>query len=471
MYFYPLTPPLMLFLKVTVQYILNTSKLLVFFFFYFPAFHGIISRIIINGGKIMEEIEKALLVAVNVNNQKYFLNSVEELRNLTYACNMDVLDVVVQNLENVNNATYIGTGKVKEIKEQAKDLKADLIIFNNELSPSQLRNLQKELDLPILDRTGLILQIFSRRAQTKEAKLQVEVAKLQYMLPRLVGLHSSLGRQGSGAGLSNKGTGEKKLELDRRRIEDKITELNKELKNIENERDVQRKQRKKKGIPLVSLAGYTNAGKSTLMNALVDIYKNDESKKVEEKNMLFATLDTSVRNITLPDKKEFLLSDTVGFISELPHSLVKAFRSTLEEIKQADLILEVVDFADENYKQHIEVTNKTLKELGADKIPLVYVYNKSDLVLEKIPKIEENAIYMSASNKIGIEELINIIKSKIFSNFIKTKLLIPYNRSDIVAYFNSNSNVVRTEYINEGTLLFVECKVEDYNRYKEFEKK
>lgn len=419
----------------------------------------------------MEEIEKALLVAVNVNNQKYFLNSVEELRNLTYACNMDVLDVVVQNLENVNNATYIGTGKVKEIKEQAKDLKADLIIFNNELSPSQLRNLQKELDLPILDRTGLILQIFSRRAQTKEAKLQVEVAKLQYMLPRLVGLHSSLGRQGSGAGLSNKGSGEKKLELDRRRIEDKITELNKELKNIENERDVQRKQRKKKGIPLVSLAGYTNAGKSTLMNALVDIYKNDESKKVEEKNMLFATLDTSVRNITLPDKKEFLLSDTVGFISELPHSLVKAFRSTLEEIKQADLILEVVDFADENYKQHIEVTNKTLKELGADKIPLVYVYNKSDLVLEKLPKIEENAIYMSASNKIGIEELINIIKSRIFSNFIKTKLLIPYNRSDIVAYFNSNSNVVRTEYINEGTLLFVECKVEDYNRYKEFEKK
>lgn len=471
MYFYPLTPPLMLFLKVTVQYILNTSKLLVFFFFYFPAFHGIISRIIINGGKIMEEIEKALLVAVNVNNQKYFLNSVEELRNLTYACNMDVLDVVVQNLENVNNATYIGTGKVKEIKEQAKDLKADLIIFNNELSPSQLRNLQKDLSLPILDRTGLILQIFSKRAQTKEAKLQVEVAKLQYMLPRLVGLHSSLGRQGSGAGLSNKGSGEKKLELDRRRIEDKITELNKELKNIENERDVQRKQRKKKGIPLVSLAGYTNAGKSTLMNALVDIYKNDESKKVEEKNMLFATLDTSVRNITLPDKKEFLLSDTVGFISELPHSLVKAFRSTLEEIKQADLILEVVDFADENYKQHIEVTNKTLKELGADKIPLVYVYNKSDLVLEKLPKIEENAIYMSASNKIGIEELINIIKSKIFSNFIKTKLLIPYNRSDIVAYFNSNSNVVRTEYINEGTLLFVECKIEDYNRYKEFEKK
>ena len=419
----------------------------------------------------MEEIEKALLVAVNVNNQKYFLNSVEELRNLTYACNMDVLDVAIQNLESVNNATYIGTGKVKEIKEQAKYLKADLIIFNNELSPSQLRNLQKDLSLPILDRTGLILQIFSKRAQTKEAKLQVEVAKLQYMLPRLVGLHSSLGRQGSGAGLSNKGSGEKKLELDRRRIEDKITELNKELKNIENERDVQRKQRKKKGIPLVSLAGYTNAGKSTLMNALVDIYKNDESKKVEEKNMLFATLDTSVRNITLPDKKEFLLSDTVGFISELPHSLVKAFRSTLEEIKQADLILEVVDFADENYKQHIEVTNKTLKELGADKIPLVYVYNKSDLVLEKLPKIEENAIYMSASNKIGIEELINIIKSKICSNFIKTKLLIPYNRSDIVAYFNSNSNVVRTEYINEGTLLFVECKIEDYNRYKEFEKK
>lgn len=419
----------------------------------------------------MEEIEKALLVAVNIDNQKYFLNSVEELRNLTYACNMDVLDVIIQNLETINNATYIGTGKVKEIKELAKELKADLVIFNNELSPSQLRNLQKDLSLPILDRTGLILQIFSKRAQTKEAKLQVEVAKLQYMLPRLVGLHSSLSRQGGGAGLSNKGSGEKKLELDRRRIEDKITELNKELKNIENERNVQRKQREKRGIPLVSLAGYTNAGKSTLMNALVDIYKKDDSKKVEEKNMLFATLDTSVRNITLPDKKEFLLSDTVGFISELPHGLVKAFRSTLEEIKQADLILEIVDFSDENYKQHIEVTNKTLKELGANEIPIVYVYNKSDLVLEKLPKLEDGAIYISASNKIGIEELVDIIKSKIFGNLVKAKLLIPYNRSDIIAYFNKNATVEKTEYIDEGTLLFVECKISDYNKYKEFEKK
>lgn len=418
----------------------------------------------------MEEIEKALLVAVNVNNQKYFLNSVEELRNLTYACNMDVLEVVVQNLENVNNATYIGSGKIKEVKELAKEMKADLIIFNNELSPSQLRNLQKEIQLPILDRTGLILQIFSKRAQTKEAKLQVEVAKLQYMLPRLVGLHSSLGRQGGGSGISNKGSGEKKLELDRRKIEDKISELNKELKNIENERNVQRKQREKNGIPLVSLAGYTNAGKSTLMNALVDIYKKDESKKVEEKNMLFATLDTSVRNITLPDKKEFLLSDTVGFISELPHGLVKAFRSTLEEIRQADLILEVVDFADENYKQHIEVTNRTLNELGADKIPLVYVYNKAELILEKLPKVEDNAIYISASNKIGIEELVNIIKEKVFGNFIKTKLLIPYDRGDIVAHFNKNATIQKIEYLESGTLLFVECKISDYNKYKEFER-
>lgn len=418
----------------------------------------------------MDEIEKALLVAVNINNQKYFLNSVEELRNLTYACNMDVLEVVVQNLENVNNATYIGSGKIKEVKELAKEMKADLIIFNNELSPSQLRNLQKEIQLPILDRTGLILQIFSKRAQTKEAKLQVEVAKLQYMLPRLVGLHSSLGRQGGGSGISNKGSGEKKLELDRRKIEDKISELNKELKNIENERNVQRKQREKNGIPLVSLAGYTNAGKSTLMNALVDIYKKDESKKVEEKNMLFATLDTSVRNITLPDKKEFLLSDTVGFISELPHGLVKAFRSTLEEIRQADLILEVVDFADENYKQHIEVTNRTLNELGADKIPLVYVYNKAELILEKLPKVEDNAIYISASNKIGIEELVNIIKEKVFGNFIKTKLLIPYDRGDIVAHFNKNATIQKIEYLESGTLLFVECKISDYNKYKEFER-
>ena len=291
------------------------------------------------------------------------------------------------------------------------------------------------------------------------------------MLPRLVGLHTSLGRQGGGASLSNKGSGEKKLELDRRKIEERITKLNEELKQIEKERNVQRKKRQKSGIPLVSLAGYTNAGKSTLMNALVDMYKKDDAKKVEEKDMLFATLETSVRNITLPDKKSFLLSDTVGFISKLPHNLIKAFRSTLEEIKEADLILQVIDYSDENYKEHIEVTNDTLKELGADNIPVIYVYNKSDLVLNKIPLVDGNKIYLSAKQSIGIDKLILLIKEKIFTNFVNVKLLIPYDKGNIVSYFNEVANVKKTKYMKNGTQVEVECLISDYEKYKEFETK
>lgn len=416
-----------------------------------------------------QKIERAILVAVNVNNQKYFMESLDELEELVKACQIHPIGTMIQNLDQINNALYIGTGKLEEVKQKAIETNADLIIFNNELTPSQLRNLQKVLEIPILDRTSLILQIFERRAKTKEAKLQVEVAKLKYMLPRLVGMHQSLGRQGGASGLSNKGTGEKKIELDRRKIEDKITELNKELKNIVNEREVQRKQRKKSDIPLVSLAGYTNAGKSTLLNAMVDIYQNDETKKVEEKDMLFATLETSVRNITLEDNKSFLLSDTVGFISELPHELIKAFRSTLEEIKQADLILHVIDYSDMNYKQHIDVTENTLKELGAGDIPIIYVYNKSDLVLNKIPVIEENKIYMSAKNKTGINELLDLIKKYVFNNYVSVKFLLPYDKGNIVSFFNEIATVKSTEYLENGTLIEVECKESDYNKYKEYE--
>lgn len=417
------------------------------------------------------EKEKALLVAVNVNNEKYFEESVEELELLVKACDMIPIGTLFQNLDAVNTAYYVGSGKLSEIKQEILARNVDVVIFNSELSPTQLRNLQNKLDIAILDRTALILQIFAIRAKTKEAKLQVEIASLQYMLPRLVGLHTSLGRQGGGASLSNKGSGEKKLELDRRKIEERITKLNEELKQIEKERNVQRKKRQKSGIPLVSLAGYTNAGKSTLMNALVDMYKKDDAKKVEEKDMLFATLETSVRNITLPDKKSFLLSDTVGFISKLPHNLIKAFRSTLEEIKEADLILQVIDYSDENYKEHIEVTNDTLKELGADNIPVIYVYNKSDLVLNKIPLVDGNKIYLSAKQSIGIDKLILLIKEKIFTNFVNVKLLIPYDKGNIVSYFNEVANVKKTKYMKNGTQVEVECLISDYEKYKEFETK
>ncbi len=418
-----------------------------------------------------ERKEEAILIGVNLGN-KNFEKQFTELEALAQACNIEVVGKITQNLSNVNNALYVGTGKLTEISQMVKGLNADLIIFNNELTSTQLRNLEKHLDVPIMDRTSLILRIFSDRARTREAKLQVEVAKLQYMLPRLKGLHESLGRQGGGSGGSspaNKGSGEKKLELDRRKIEQKLTEYKKELENLVYERENQRKQRKKSGIPNVALAGYTNAGKSTLMNAFVDMTSENEDKKVLQKDMLFATLETSVRNITLENKKSFLLSDTVGFVDELPHSLIKAFRSTLEEISQADLILHVVDFSDPDYERYIKVTEETLKELGAEEIPVIYVYNKSDINLFKLPVIEDNRIYMSAETKEGMQELIQMISQIIFANYVNCKMLIPYEKGNVLSYLMEKATINKTEYLENGTYIEVEITNEDYQKYKEYE--
>lgn len=415
----------------------------------------------------MEEKEKAIIVGVNIDYDD-FESSMIELRELAIACDINVIDKITQNLDAINSSLYIGTGKADEIKERINELGANLVIFNDELSPSQLKNLQKILNVPILDRTSLILEIFARRAKSKEAKLQVEVAKLKYMLPRLIGLHSSLGRQGGSSSVSNKGSGEKKLELDRRKIEDEITKLNKELKEIEKEREIQKRLRQNSGIPLVALAGYTNAGKSTLMNAFVTTYLQDENKKVEEKNMLFATLDTTVRKITLEDNKSFLLSDTVGFISKLPHHLVKAFRSTLEEIVDADLIIHVIDYSDKNHEKHIQVTNETLKQIGVIDVPIIYVYNKSDLVLNHIPVVNDDKIYISASNKIGINELVKMIKSKVMNEYVIAKFLIPYDKGNIITYLKDNATILNIDYNENGTIIETECKERDYNKYREY---
>ena len=414
-----------------------------------------------------EENEKAVIVGANIN-EKYFEVKLEELKELALACDIDVVHTITQNLDHINSALYIGTGKVEEVKEYIANNHVDLVIFDNELSPSQIKNLQNALDIKILDRTALILQIFARRAKTKEAKLQVEVASLEYMLPRLVGLNSSLGRQSGKSGFSNKGTGEKQIELDRRKIEARLVELNKELKNIENERKIQRRKREVSDIPLVCLVGYTNAGKSTILNMLIEKYMKDESKKVLEKDMLFATLDTSVRKITVENNKTFLLSDTVGFVSNIPHNLIKAFRSTLEEVKKASLLVHVVDYSDENYLKNIEVTNNTLKEIGAENIPIIYAFNKSDLMHIKIPKVEEDIVYMSASNKIGDIELIELISKKVFGDYIKTKMLIPYDKGNIYSYLKQNAIIEKTEYIEEGTMLILKVKEKDYNKYKEY---
>lgn len=417
----------------------------------------------------MEEKQKVLLVGVNLNDEFYFFKSMSELEELVKACQMLPIGSVVQNLKEINSAFYVGSGKLEKIKDKINKLHPDLVVFNNELSPSQLKNLELKLDIQILDRTSIILNIFALRAKTNEAKMQVEISKLRYMLPRLSGLHLSLGRQGGGSGFSNKGSGEKQIELDRRIIEDRISKLNKELSEIETRRNIQRRKRSDSEIPLVSLVGYTNAGKSTLLNTLVDLSLSDESKKVYEEDMLFATLETSIRKIKIKDGKEFLLSDTVGFIRELPHMLIKAFRSTLDEVKNSDLLLHVVDFSNEEYEENIRVTNSTLKEIGADNIPVIYVFNKCDEVNDiKLPYVDGNKVYISAKNNIGINELINVISNNIFKEYVTCKMEIPFKRGDIVSYLKEKYDFISTQYTNDGTLIEICLNKKDYGKYKNY---
>lgn len=417
----------------------------------------------------MDEKIKALLVGVNLNDDPDFENALKELESLAEACDMEVVGVETQNVSQINTGVYVGTGKVDEIKAVAHMLNANVVIFDNTLSPMQLRNLKDIIERPILDRTNLILQIFSSRAQTREAKIQVETARLQYELPRLTGMGEVLSRQGgTSGGMSNRGAGETKLELDKRKIRHRISELKKELKVVEKNRETQRKRRLIQGIPQVALVGYTNAGKSTLMNALLDKYEQKDEKKVLAEDMLFATLDTTIRSIHLPDKKEFLISDTVGFINKLPHNLVQAFHSTLEEVKYADLLLEIVDYSDENHKDQMKVTEDTLRELGAEQIPCIHVYNKCDGIIEPLPQIRGDDIYMAAKRGIGLEELVEMISSHIYQNYVDCVMLIPYTEGALVSYFSENATVKETEYLAEGTKLTMNCLLKDLKKYKQY---
>lgn len=420
------------------------------------------------------DVPKVLLVGLDTGEDTFFAQSMQELKNLAEACNMEVVGSIVQRNSDINKTYYIGPGKVMEVKELAEELKADTVIFDNALSPSQLNNLQDEIGLAIMDRTTLILEIFATRAMSKEAMLQVETARLQYILPRLTGLGKALSRQGGTSGSkSSRGAGEKKLELDRRYLESRLAECRRELKAVSEKRITQRKKRTESGIPRVALVGYTNAGKSTLLNAFLEDFSKEENakeRKVMAKDMLFATLDTTVRKIAPVGKSPFLLSDTVGFIHKLPHNLVEAFKSTLEETAEADLLLMVVDAGDDNHREHIEVTKTTLNEIGAGHVPVLYVYNKADKIMEqdKLPVIREDRIYISAKQKIGLQALYDLIMNLLSKGFYKCRMLIPFGRGDIVTKLINDGAVLAQEYTQEGVYLKLNVKEEDYNRYQEF---
>jgi GTP-binding protein HflX len=415
--------------------------------------------------------EKTRVIVAGVSHlQPDFEYTMQELAALVEANNMEVADTIIQNANTVSGATYFGSGKVTEIKEIANADDVQIIVLNDELTPSQIRNLEKETKLSFMDRTELILQVFSNRAQTKQAKLQVEIAKMQYQLPRIHPSGNPLDQQSASGGLANRGAGESKLELDRRVIRKRITALRNELKTVDQTVDVQSKRRTNTSLPLVSLVGYTNAGKSTTMNGILNFNKEDsQDRKVFEKNMLFATLDTSVRRIDLADNSSFLLSDTVGFVSKLPHNLVESFKTTLQEAQNADLLVQVIDVSDEHWRNMIEVTEKTLKEVGVVDKPMIYAFNKADLKPgQQFPTIEGDNIYYSAIDKDSIEKLVDLIKIKVFNNFKETTLLIPYNEQKVAEEILRNSQVIKKEFTNDGSLITANLspnELEKFNKY------
>ena len=364
-------------------------------------------------------------------------------------------------------------GKAIEIKDYCEKLNVDLVVFNNELTGSQVKNLEEIIGNRVVDRTNLILDIFSERARTKEAKLQVRLAKLKYTLPRLSALRSGFSRQAGGIG--TKGIGEQQIELDRRTINRDITNISNHLKEIEKNRSEVRKKRVNSRIPIISLVGYTNAGKSTLLNKLIGYNRDSDVglKEVFVKDMLFATLDTFVREGRLLDGSNVMFVDTVGFVSDIPHNLVESFKSTLEEIKYSDIILHVVDISNPNVDEQIKITNEMLKSLECDNKDIIYVFNKFDKIENSNIVLEyaniESKVFISALKNDDIKDLLSIIQQTLYSQFRSTNLLIPYDKHNVLNGILKRYKPLKMEYKDVGTTVDVILKAEDYIYYKEYE--
>lgn len=418
--------------------------------------------------------QRVITVTVNIDmDEKTLEDKVIELEKLVEALDGEVVLSLTQNKSYVDKAFYIGKGKVNEIKDYCEKLDAEFVVFNNELTGSQVKNLEEIIGIRVIDRTNLILDIFSERARTKEAKLQVKLAKLKYTLPRLSALRSGFSRQQGGIG--GKGIGEQQIELDRRTINREISSITSQLKEIEKNRNEIRKKRINSKEPIISLVGYTNAGKSTLINKLISYGKdeNSEIKEVFVKDMLFATLDTYVREGLLLNGSKVMYVDTVGFVSDIPHNLVESFKGTLEEIKYSDLILHVVDISNVNVDEQIKITNDMIKKLECEDKNVIYVFNKVDKLADENIKFQyaniENKVFISAKNDEDIILLLKEIEKVLFSSLVKTELLIPYDKQKIVSNILNNYMPEFIEHIETGSFLKVSLKKEDYEIYKGYE--
>ena len=403
---------------------------------------------------------KGILVGVQYPQMTYdFDISMQELKQLAYACDIEVKAVVTQNLDTISPQYYIGKGKVMEIKELVEQ--DDIVIFNEELTPLQIKNLTDQCQVEVTDRSDLILRIFASRAKTKEAKLEVGIARLQYLLPRLAGMKQNLYSQQGGMGF--RGSGEKQIELDRRRIRRQLTQAKRELAMIEKQRQTQRQLRKHHQEKVVCLVGYTNSGKSSLLNSLT-------SKKVYEKDMLFATLQTSSRRVYMK-KHHVIMSDTVGFIHQLPHSFVQSFRSTLEEVKDADLLIHVIDASSPYYHNQIETTLSVLKELDALDIPMIYVYNKMDLVHQPIVHEQGICIDVSVKEKKHLDDLENMIIDILFKDYELISVYIPYEEGHIFSEIEYQYEILHIEYLEKEIYVSFYVNQKQKQRYLPYMKK
>lgn len=414
------------------------------------------SEIIINE-KTQEQV---ILVGISADSttDRETEESLEELKELVHTAGAEVVGTVIQRREQVHPGTYVGTGKTEEIAELIETTGATGIVCDDELSPAQIKNLEAVLNTKIMDRTLIILDIFAARATTSEGKIQVELAQLKYRLSRLTGLGRSMSRLGGGIG--TRGPGEKKLEIDRRLIQDRIAFLNRELKDVVRHREINRAKREKNEMPVVAIVGYTNAGKSTLLNHLTDA-------DVLEEDQLFATLDPTTRILELPGRQQVLLTDTVGFIRKLPHHLIEAFKSTLEEAKYADCIFHVVDAANPQRDKQMHIVYETLDRLGVKDKKIVTLFNKQDLRTDEEPLQDYRAdqiLFISAAKDEGLEEVRDLLANFLRENKIYVERIIPYDKAGILQAVRKSGELIREEYVPEGISIAAYVPMEIYGK-------